>query len=268
MERVVFLLESTGEQISCLLNPNTLLMRRVAGIRTRQSVGGQLTGAGLTDDPLIYTGGGHTELELSLLFDVSLTGSSIQTDDVRDLTRPLWNLTENTLSADGTTQLRQVRFVWGKAWNIPGIITAVTERLEQFTMVGAPGRSWLRMRFVRVSEPIMRPTGSQSTSQATLTPEELAMLGPDALVEHVTSYETTAGSTDDQPELGERLYVVASRFYGEAPLSYADQDMQTAALWRLIACFNDIADPLRITAGSILRLPPLSALLAALRQQQ
>ncbi len=267
MERVVFLLESTGERISCLLNPNTLIMRRVAGIRSRQSAGGQLTGAGLTDDPLIYTGGGRTELELALLFDVSLAGSSIQTDDVRDLTRPLWNLTENAIAADGSTQLLQVRFVWGKSWNIPGIVTAVAERLEQFAMSGAPGRSWLRMRFLRVSEPIMRPAGSQVAQNVALTPEELTTLDPDAPLENATIYETMAGGTDDVSGLGERLDVLAARFYSEAQLSYAEQDMHAAALWRLIAAFNDIADPLHIAAGTVLRIPPLSDLLAALRNR-
>lgn len=267
MERVVFLLEITGERISCLLNPNTLIMRRVAGIKSRQSATGQLTGAGLTDDPLIYTGGGHTELELALLFDVSLAGSSIQTDDVRDLTRPLWNLSENAIAADGTTQLPQVRFVWGKAWNIPGVVTAVAERLEQFAMSGAPGRSWLRMRFVRVSEPIMRPTGSQVVQQSALTPEELAILDPNISIESATMYETMAGGTDEASSLGERLDVLASRFYSEARLSYAEQDMQAAALWRLIAAFNNIADPLHIAAGTVLRIPPLSDLLAALRNR-
>jgi hypothetical protein len=72
MERVAFLIERTNETLPCLLNPNTLVMRRVAGVRPRQSAGGQLTGTGLADDPLLYTGGGKTEMEMDLLFDVSL----------------------------------------------------------------------------------------------------------------------------------------------------------------------------------------------------
>src|SRR5947209_8164329 len=95
MERVAFLIEETGERLRCLLNPESLVMRRVAGIHPRHSAGGQVTGAGLTDDPLLYTGGGRTELELDLLFDLSLAGSSFTSDDIRDMTRPLWELAEN-----------------------------------------------------------------------------------------------------------------------------------------------------------------------------
>ena len=72
-----------------------MVIRRNAGVRQRLTASGQLTGAGLADDPLLFTGGGRTELELDLLFDVSLAGSSYHSKDVRDMTRPLWNLAEN-----------------------------------------------------------------------------------------------------------------------------------------------------------------------------
>ena len=99
---------------------------------------------------------------LDLLFDVSLVGSSVSTVDVRDLTRPLWNLAENAARQNGGTSIPLVRFVWGKSWNIPGVVTAVAERFEQFTPAGDPQRSWLRMRFLRVNEPLT-PMSSAAT---------------------------------------------------------------------------------------------------------
>ncbi len=72
MEKVAFLIEDTGEHIGCLLNPETVVMTRTAGVEARRSSGGRLTGAGLADDPLMFTGGGRTELKLDLLFDVDL----------------------------------------------------------------------------------------------------------------------------------------------------------------------------------------------------
>src|ERR1043166_10002984 len=87
MERVAFLLEKTGERIPCLLNPSSVVVRRLAGLRTRQSSTGPLTGAGLKDDPLLSTGGGMTEILLDLLFDISLAGATVTAEDVRDLTR-------------------------------------------------------------------------------------------------------------------------------------------------------------------------------------
>ena len=60
MERVAFLIEDTNERLSCLLNPENLVVRRIAGVQPRRSAAGQLTGVGLADDPLLYTGGGRT----------------------------------------------------------------------------------------------------------------------------------------------------------------------------------------------------------------
>ena len=72
MERVTFLVERTGERIPCLLNPEMLEVRRSAGLVRRRSVGGGVIGNPRTDDPLVATGGGITEYELKLLFDVDL----------------------------------------------------------------------------------------------------------------------------------------------------------------------------------------------------
>lgn len=153
MERVAFLIEESNTTIRCLLNPESLVVRRYAGVAARRSAAGQLTGAGLGDDPLLYTGGGRTELELDLLFDTSLVDEAVRREDVRDLTAPIWNLAENANAAAGYGRPPVVRFLWGKAWNVPGVVVAVAERLERFTPGGTPQRSWLRMRLVRVAEP-------------------------------------------------------------------------------------------------------------------
>src|SRR5262249_31280060 len=148
MERVAFLVEKTGERISCLLNPASVVVRRLAGVQARQSTSGPLTGASLKDDPLLYTGGGMTEILLDLLFDVSLVDGTVTIEDVRDLTRPLTALAEGSEGDDGYGQVPLVRFVWGKAWNVLGVVAAAAERLEYFTASGSPQRSWLRMRFL------------------------------------------------------------------------------------------------------------------------
>lgn len=72
MERVTFLVERTGERIPCLLNPEALEVRRSAGIVRRRGTGGVVIGNPRTDDPLVATGGGITDYELKLLFDVDL----------------------------------------------------------------------------------------------------------------------------------------------------------------------------------------------------
>lgn len=277
MERAAFLIERTGERLPCLLNPETLVVRRLAGVKPRRSVGGQLTGAGLADDPLLYTGGGTTELTLDLLFDVGLTTatkspearyraraiegdqglgelgglevereptSSMLTEDVRDLTRPLWQLAENGAGGDADGRVPLVRFVWGKSWNIPGVVTAVAERYERFTPGGAPGRSWLRMRLLRVAE----PAPETRSEIAPRTPVQLPEI--EIPEDQIRIHEFTGNGSSEEgiPPVGERLDQLAQRYYGDS------------AFWRVIAAYNKLDDPTRVPAGTALRIPPRSAL--------
>ena len=255
MERACFLLEETGQRLSCLLNPDSLVVRRVAGVRTRRSIGGRLTGAGLSDDPVLFTGGGTTHLELDLLFDTQLDGSSVVTTDVQDLTRPLWELAENVASVDGAARLRTVRLVWGKSWNVPAVVVAVAERFERFDPSGSPQRSWLRLRLLRVAT-------SAATSATVAQPAAGFAVPPDGSVpeDQEIIHEVQGGTTtadhegaDGQPlapPVGERLDLIAARYYGEP------------SLWRVLAAYNGIADPTRIPPPSTIRIPPLATLRA------
>lgn len=228
MERVSFLVESTGVRLPCLLNPETVAVRRVAGVRPRRSAAGALAGAALGDDPLLLTGGGRTELDLDLLFDVTLAGGSVAADDVRDLTRPFWNLAES--GGDGGAQ---VRFVWGKTWNIPGVVVSVAERLENFTSQGVARRSWLRLRLWRVGESAGRRRALAPAPDAST----LAALPPDAL-----AVRTLGGG--DGPGGTERLDSFLAR-NGISPSG-----------WKAIAGLNGIDDPHRMPVAMSLRLPP------------
>jgi len=241
MERVVFLIEDTGERISCLLNPESLVLRRQTGVARRASAGGLVAGAELADDPLLFTGGGCTELSLDLLFDITLDGSTIQASDVRELTGPLWELSENARAKGGYGRPPLARFFWGKSWNVPGIVTAVAERLEYFTPEGAPRRSWLRLRMARVVEP---PTADRQPSYPTPMlagaeshPIEWPQQGLRVASDHgVQVHEVKAGERPDQ---------IAYLYLG------------LASSWRPLAAFNGLLHPLRLEAGMRLRIPPL-----------
>ncbi len=244
MERVAFLLENTGERLGCLLNPDHVLLQRTAGVRARRSLGGPFTGAGQVDDPLLFIGGGTTELTLELLFDVSIAGSTLKTGDVRDLTRPLWQLAERAESFDGRLKAPQVRFVWGKAWNVPGVVVTIAERLERFTAGGAPQRSWLRMKLLRVSE-VMAQAGDASLHTA----RPMAIPTSSGGFEEQRVHQVIGGgSADDGAERGsgQRLDELAYLYYGDA------------TLWRQLAEANDIEDPFNIGAGTVVRIPPRS----------
>ena len=250
MERVAFLIEDTGERIACMLNPEDLVVRRLAGVRQRRSTGGTLTGAGLADDVLLFTGGGMTELHLNLLFDVSLAGSSANVKDVRDLTYPLWQLAENTADEENYGRPPMVRFVWGKSWNIPGIVSAVAERLDYFSAGGEPLRSWLSMRFLRVAESSSALLAERRSLKSIQLPEEVTPQ-PSTQTGTAPTQTSTAEYLVHQVALGERLDQLEFRYYGY---------FGHPSLWRWLAAFNGIDDPLHIVPGTTLQIPPLSVL--------
>jgi len=152
MERVTFLIEETGQLISCMLNPETLVIKRRSGIHQRKIKSGIVNGAHLSDDGLIYTGGGSTMLELELVFDVSIKGSTVQSSDVRELTKPIWDLSENSIMNNGEHRPGACRFVWGKSWNLPCVISSISEHFDLFDSAGVPKRSWLKLRLLRTNQ--------------------------------------------------------------------------------------------------------------------
>ncbi len=241
MERVAFLIEHSGERIGCLLNPESLEFKRRAGIRHRKVQGNIVSGFDQDDDQLILTGGGITTFTLNLLFDVSLAGSSMRTRDVRDLTGKLWALTENTHRERIRYTPPMCRFLWGKSWNIPAVVTAVAERLEYFDVNGLPGRSWLRMQLRKVSAPVV-PTSSAAQRRFSEPVPVAPPSGEETEVAHVL-----LGGNEAGPD-GERLDQLAERYYGDA------------GLWRLIAGYNGIDDPMHMAAGQVLRIPDLESL--------
>jgi len=248
VERVTFLIEETGQRIGCLLNPDSVVVRRRAGIQERRSVAGLVTGTGLADDPLLFTGGGRTDLELDLLFDTLLDGSAEASTDVQQLTRPLWELAENVTGPDGFGRMRTVRLVWGKSWNVQGVVTAIAERFERFDQGGVPQRSWMRMCLTRV--------GASAATTATVTQPAggfaSVTVSEDVPEDQVVLHEVVGGPDGRDATgavvPGERLDEIALRYYGEP------------SLWRVIAAYNGISDPTRIPPPQTLRIPPLSAL--------
>ena len=258
MERVAFLIEETNERISCLLNPESLTVRRQSGVRPRRVAGGVLTGADLADDALLFTGGGMTEMFLELLFDVALADSSAAQEtikDVRDLTAPLWRLSENSAGRQEQANERnygqpvKVRFVWGKSWNVPGVIAALSERLDYFDSSGVPLRSWLKIQFLRVVEPSQANFENQPPPLI-LPPEKDSELRNSLNLTNLID-ETNGETEVHQYAAGERLDQLAQQQYG----FYGHP-----ALWRWLAAYNGISDPLHIAPGTVLRFPPLSVL--------
>lgn len=246
MERVAFLIEDTGEHLGCLLNPESVVMSRAAGVEARRSSGGRLTGAGMADDPLLFTGGGRTELRLDLLFDTELAPSEAGVTDVRQMTRPIWRLAENSTEVDRQRRPPSARFVWGRAWNIPGVVTEVAERFDRFDADGSPLRSWLRLVFVRVGQAADDEGGEAWELAQRLPPVDLAAPAVGALP--VVGDGTTGGvdSSGDPPKASVNpveLGLLSEKAFG------------TPFLWKALLLYNDIDDPASFHGP--LAIPPL-----------
>jgi hypothetical protein len=239
MERVAFLVDGTGERIDCLLNPETFEVRRLAGVRPRSTTGGQLVGAGQADDPLQFTGGGRTELLLDLLFDVALVEARRQPVDVRALTGRLWALAENSAQERGAGRPPLVRLVWGKTWNVPGVIVAVSERFDAITDTGVPQRSWLRLKLVRVVE---------SAAAVPATFEDALVAAPG------TGSAPGAGRPEAVPAVGDGR--AEPGYSGVRVDLLAAEGLDDPLDWRRLADHNQLANPLDIPAGTVLTVPP------------
>ena len=237
MERVAFIVDATGERIDCLLNPETFEVRRLGGVRAQSSAGGPLVGIGLADDPLLFTGGGRTELVLDLVFDVDLVESTAAPDDVRAITGQLWRLAENSAQESGSVRPPLVRLVWGKAWNLPGVIVAVAERFDSFGPAGTPRRSWLRLKLVRVAE--------SASAVSTSFEAELSGSAGGAAVPASGGAVPALGDGESEPGYsGVRFDLLAADALGNP------------YRWRSLAEYNNIANPLDVPAGSVLAVPP------------
>lgn len=245
MERVAFLVEETGERIDCLLNPESFEVTRLAGVRPRGTASGRLVGSGQADDPLQFTGGGRTTLVLDLLFDVDFVEPATRPADVRTLTRRLWLLAENSAAESGSVRPPLVRLVWGKTWNVPGVIIAVAERFDVFDPAGAPQRSWLRLKLVRVAESAGAAQESFEDGLANALPGGESPRPAGEAVQAVG--DGGAGADGD-----------AGGYAGVRPDVLACDSLGSPFLWRLLADHNDLADPLRIEPGTVLAVPPVA----------
>jgi phage protein U len=238
MEKVAFLIEETGERIDCLLNPETIVATRLAGVRQRGSLRSQVIGAGLADDPLQFTGGGRTELTLDLLFDVDFVEESVRPADVRALTRRLWLLAENSAEERGAVRTPQILLTWGKTWRVPGVVVAVAERFDAFDRDGTPRRSWLRLKLVRVTE-------SAAAAAASFEDE---LVG----ASHAAAARTPTGTAVQAIGDGR----VEPGFSGVRFDLLATDGLGSPFLWRLLAEHNGVANPLDVAPGTVLELPP------------
>ncbi len=244
MERVAFLIEQTGQYLGALLNPESVVMTRSAGVEARRSAGGRLSGSGMADDPLLFTGGGRTELRLDLLFDVDLAPTGVSVTDVRQMTRPIWRLAENSAEVERQRRPPSVRLVWGRAWNIPGVVTEVAERFDRFAHDGSPLRSWMRVVFLRIGQAADEEGGEAFELAQRLPPVDLTAPAVGTLAVQGDG-AGVAEQGIDPPGLVPpvQLGLLSNEAFG------------MPHLWKALLEYNGIDDPSRFTGP--LAVPPM-----------
>jgi hypothetical protein len=114
--------------------------------------------------------------------------------------------------------------LWGKTWNFPAVVAALAERYEEFSLSGAPRRSWVRMRLLRSAE--------TAESSQSLTGEGVP--GSGGLIEPgIDAGGALPGSELGAPDLlsvpGQRWDVLADRY------------LQDPTQWRRIADLSPTA---------------------------
>jgi hypothetical protein len=162
--------------------------------------------------------GGPQSLSLRLMFD-----TYDKRADVRLLTAPLWKMMQidegRTDPVTGKGEPPHVIFQWG-VFQFEAVITRMDEKATLFLQDGTPVRSVITIGMQQVLDETQFP-GQNPTSGGGVAPRTRILYASD------------------------RLDLIAWDEYGDA------------TKWRLIAQANGIMDPLHLTPGHAIVVPPL-----------
>jgi hypothetical protein len=169
------------------------------------------------DAPELSFGGGEAA-ELSIEFLFDTTDTG---QDVRNTYKLLLDLSKvDTTKKDPKTQMSEpplCRFEWGKFLSFTAVITKVAQTFTMFKPDGTPVRAKVDVTFKQVDQ----PTGAQNPT------------------------------TRSEPR---KIWVVHE---GQTLDWIAYQEYGDPACWRHIAETNDLADPVDLRPGQVLKLVPL-----------
>lgn len=174
--------------------------------------------AGTNTSNEAFAGGESKQMTLKFEFDSTDTGTTV-TDKYKTLYKFLM---VDSAAADQTTQLGEppwVQVQWGTLISFTAVVSNLQETFTFFKPDGTP----LRAKVDLTIKQIYDDTQLAGTNPTTRTEARRTWI----------------------VQQGDRLDLIAYQEYG------------SAAAWRHIAACNDIANPLALTAGSILVLPPL-----------
>lgn len=180
----------------------------------------EISSCGDTPEAELAKAGAQT-LSLNLVFDTYENGK-----DVSVLTNELWKFMMRRTSQKSKTSPKNkkpnpplVAFVWGSFY-FASYITSMTQKFTLFRHDGIPVRANVQITFTQYTDANDYPNQNPTSG--------------DGQIEKI--WRVTAG---------ERLDTIAYEVYGEA------------SMWREIATYNHISNPLSIQAGDMLAIPVL-----------
>ena len=181
----------------------------------------QTTERGANVPALEFTGGEPATVSLKLFFDTNDTGEDVRTRYTNDL----WDLAMvNRSQLDPKTQKGRpprCMFAWGSAWSFEAVVTSINTNFTLFKEDGTQTRATVDLSLKQAKDPGRFPAQNPTSGGI-------------------------AGHKRHVVQQSETLDYIAAEEYGNS--SY----------WREIAKANGIDDPMRLRAGMILTLPPVS----------
>ena len=208
-----------GDEIECMFNPDQITFKRTNGWSFRVANGTQQPAGA-------FSGGQAGTLTLTLMLDSTEAGEDIASDidTLVKLTHIDESLSNGTTKGGrGHSQSPQHRpptckFLWGKYLSFDAVIQSLTVRYTLFLEDGTPVRAFVDLILTQIDDKDIYP--NQNPTSGGRTGERVHRLGP-----------------------RETLDQVAWAEFGKP------------GLWRAIAAFNGIDDPLRLRAGDPILLP-------------
>lgn len=217
--------DSPSEKVVCMFNPREYTFTKQNQWRESQNKGNNV-------GRLEFSGGAPAKLTLQLMFDTyeeHSNGSQVFNragEDVRKLTRRLWDMMKvserNRNQTTGRGEPPRVRFTWGTMWSFEAVIESITQKFTLFLEDGTPVRATLDVAFKQLTDEGQYPRQNP----------------------------TSGGHP------GDRLRTVRA---GETLAQIAFEEYGDAGAWRHLAAANRIDDPLRLRAGQLLVIAPLTA---------
>lgn len=166
-----------------------------------------------------YKRGLPSTLSMELFFDTSavLTTSVFTSAKAKDVSKEVKKFTELVYVKGNLHAPPQVKFVWGSL-SFLGVVTKINSTYTKFTEEGMPVQAKLKVQFLQI------PRVGQEKKSPFESPDR---------TKHRTVREDFT------------IWDIANNEYGDA------------SKWKIIAKANEIANPLNIPPGTVLKVPAL-----------